>query len=217
MIAEAITAIFGGGITGLFGTLVTSVLNFFSQREKNKHDKEMARIQIDMLKAQTDASIKIVQAQVQGAVELQDSVAFTKSQQYGNESIFSSSWIDKMLEVKGWTAWLSYPIAYIIIILFGLVDFLKSLMRPGITLYLMLASTWVTFTALKMIEDAGQKVDLIKALNLYETVVIITIYLTVSCVTWWFGDRRIAKFLMRLNDGNYKPAGNKTDDDEPTF
>jgi len=217
MITEVITAIFGGGITGLFGTLVTSVLNFFSQRERNKHEKEMARIQIDMLRAQTDASIKIVQAQVQGAVELQDSVAFTKSQQYGNDRIFSSSWIDKMLAVKGWTAWLSYPIAYIIIILFGLVDFLKSLMRPGITLYMMAASTWITYTAWKMIQAANQPVDLTKALSLYETVVIIIIYLTVSCVTWWFGDRRVAKFLMRLNDGNYKPAGNKTDDDEPTF
>jgi hypothetical protein len=215
MITEVISAIFGGGITGLFGTLVTSVMNFFSQQAKNRHEVEMAKIQIEMLKAQTDASIKIVQAQVQGAVELQDSVAFTKSQQYGNEKIFGSNWVDLLLSVKGWAGYVfAYPVAYIIIVAFGFVDFLKSLMRPGITLYTMAASTWITFTAWKMIQEADTKVDIVKAVGLYESVVVITIYLTVSCVTWWFGDRRVAKFLMRLNDGNLKPPGGKKEDDE---
>ena len=39
---------------------------------------------------------------------------------------------------------------------------------------------------------------------IFDQVTSIIIYLTVSSVTWWFGDRRTAKFLMRLNDGNKK-------------
>ena len=45
-----------------------------------------------------------------------------------------------------------------------------------------------------------------QATALFSQVIDIILYLTVSCVTWWFGDRRVAKFLMRLNDGNYKPS-----------
>jgi hypothetical protein len=39
---------------------------------------------------------------------------------------------------------------------------------------------------------------------IFDQVTSIVIYLTVSCVTWWFGDRRVAKFLMRLRGGNLK-------------
>jgi hypothetical protein len=39
---------------------------------------------------------------------------------------------------------------------------------------------------------------------IFDQVTSIVIYLTVNCVTWWFGDRRVAKFLMRLKDGNLK-------------
>lgn len=210
MLGTIITTIFGGGITGLFGTLVTSILNFMNQREKNKHEIEMSKIQIEMLKAQTDAQIKIVQAQIQGAVELQDSVAFTKSQQYGNDKVFSSSWIEKLLEIKGWTSLVAQPIAYIIVILFGIVDFLKTLMRPGITIYLMGASTWVTYQAWMILQKVEKDINVDEALGIYKSIIIIIIYLTVSCVTWWFGDRRIAKFLMRLNDGNLKPLQEDT-------
>jgi len=214
MLSTIITTIFGGGITGLFGTLVTSILNFMNQREKSKHEIEMSKIQIEMLKAQTDAQIKIVQAQVQGAVELQDSVAFTKSQQYGNEKIFSSSWIEKLLEIKGWTSWIAHPVAYLIVILFGFVDFLKTLMRPGITLYLMAASTWITYQSWLILQSLDKPIDMEEALGIYKSVIVIVIYLTVSCVTWWFGDRRIAKFLMRLNDGNLKPIKRNEEDDK---
>ena len=41
-----------------------------------------------------------------------------------------------------------------------------------------------------------------KRQQIYNEVTSIVVYLTVSCVTWWFGDRRMAKFLMHMNNKN---------------
>jgi hypothetical protein len=212
---DIITAIFGGGITGIIGTVTTAVINYKTQKIKNEHEVAMERIKIDTMKAQAEIAKglvsevgKEVKDAMASATEVQDSIAYGKSQQYGNEQVFSSNWIEKLLQVKGWTSWISFPIAYIIIILFGVVDFLKGLMRPGITLYMMVASTWITYLTYGILEKAGiEKLEVAEALNVFNGVIVVIIYLTISCVTWWFGDRRTAKFLMRLKDGNFKLEG----------
>jgi hypothetical protein len=220
VILDVITAVFGGGITGLVGTVTTAVINYKTQKIKNEHEVAMERVKIDTMKAQAEIAKglvsdvgKEVKDAMASATEVQDSIAYGKSQQFGNEQVFSSNWIEKLLQVKGWTSWFSFPIAYIIIILFGIVDFMKGLMRPGITLYMMGASTWITMLAYRILEKAGiEKMDIADAANIFNSVVVVITYLTISCVTWWFGDRRTAKFLMRLKDGNFKLEGESKDD-----
>jgi hypothetical protein len=38
----------------------------------------------------------------------------------------------------------------------------------------------------------------LQATAIFNDVTSIVTYLTVSCVTWWFGDRRMAKSIMQL-------------------
>lgn len=225
VILDIITAVFGGGITGIIGTVTTSIINYKTQKIKNEHEVAMERVKIDTMKAQAEITKNLIsdvgseaKNVMQSAVEVQDAIAYGKSQQYGNEQVFSSNWIEKLLQVKGWTSWFSFPIAYIIIILFGIVDFMKGLMRPGITLYMMGASTWITMLAYGILEKAGiEKMKIEDAANIFNSVVVVITYLTISCVTWWFGDRRTAKFLMRLKDGNFKLEGaDKEEKDKQT-
>lgn len=194
-----------GGLTGLVGNMVTSYTTYKTQQLKNKHDEQMYDYKIKELTAKTDAAIKITDAKIAGAVELADTEAFTVSQKVGNVKSFSDGWIDKLFKAEGWLKWLTVPCASLIAIGFGFLDFLKGLMRPGLTLYLTAITSWITWKAYEILMANNTTLSTTEALALYTEVTSIVIYLAVSCITWWFGDRRVAKFLMRMDDGNIKP------------
>ncbi len=86
------------------------------------------------------------------------------------------------------------------------VDVLNGTMRPFLTYYLMGATTWVTYMAYEIMDKVS--VGLITqdwAQGMFEKVTLTVVYLTVTCVTWWFCDRRMAKFLAKnLNQGDMK-------------
>ena len=81
---------------------------------------------------------------------------------------------------------------------------LKAAMRPGLTAYRVASTSWITFISMDVLQKNGHLLTADQAGAIFDQVTSIVIYLTVSCVTWWFGDRRVAKFLMRLKDGNLK-------------
>jgi hypothetical protein len=197
-----------GGVTGLVGNIVTSVTNFKTQKLKNEHDAVMYDYKIKELTARTDAAIKITDAKIAGAIELADSDAFKESQKYGNQQVFSDTALDKLFGITGWLAYVALPTAVLISILLGFVEFLKGVMRPGLTLYLMGCTTWITWMAWDIMQTQKVVIDTIQAVTIFTEVTSIVVYLTISCVTWWFGDRRIAKFLMRMDDGNIKKGKN---------
>jgi len=213
VLVDVLGALFGGGITGLIGNISTAIINYKTQKIKNEHEENLERIKIDAFKAKAEVikntiveTSEEIKDTTDSMVGLAEAKAFEKSIDQGNTSVFSSVWVDKLLAVKGWTSWISFPIAFIIIILFGAADFLKSMMRPGITLYMMAACTWITWLSYTILGKAGMdKIKVEDAVNIFSTVIMVIIYLSVSCITWWFGDRQTSKFLMKLNDGNIKP------------
>ena len=87
-----------GGITGLFGNIITAWSNYKTQKLKNEHDETMYQFKIQELGAKTDAAIKITEAKISGAVELADSKAYDTSQEKGNEKLFAESWIGLLLK-----------------------------------------------------------------------------------------------------------------------
>lgn len=105
--------------------------------------------------------------------------------------------ISKLFDSK-WTAWLGS----ILIFLLGTIKVLKAAIRPGITIYLAAVTTWITWQAYQIVELQQAAISVDEALDMYNHIIRVVIYLTVTCITWWFGDRRTAKFLNRLNDGN---------------
>lgn len=188
-----------GGVTGLVGNVITAWSNYKTQKLKNEHAEKMYEYKIQELAAKTDSAIKITEAKVAGAVELADSRAYDTSQREGNKKAFGDTWIEKLFNVTGWMQYVAVPVALILAMLLGFVDFLKGLMRPGLTLYLTGVTSFLTWQAYDILQAAQATLTTDQAFDIYTKVTTIVIYLTVSCVTWWFGDRRIAKFLMRLD------------------
>lgn len=190
-----------GGVTGLIGNVVTGWMNYKTMKAKNEHEVAMLKAESEAMKLEAEMNIKITEAKIQGEVELADTQAYIESQKSGQTRYFSDRWVDKLLSVDGKVSkWFALPAAILIAFMFGIVDWLRGFMRPALTLYLTGMSTVITYMAWEIMQKYGmEQMSVDQALGVYNNVITIIIYLTVSCVTWWFGDRRMEKFLTNMN------------------
>lgn len=194
--------------SSVFGSVLGVAGNWLNQRSirkteeiKNKHELAMAAVQIDFLKAKTDASIKITQAKVQGMVDLEDSKAYATTIVVANQKSFSDKWIDKMLDVKGWLKYIAVPMAFCIMGPLALVDVIKGFMRPGLTLGFTAGFGYLAYIAYDILEIKGIDILTSDQAVLYFTLAMDTcIMLTTTCVTWWYSDRAAAKALYRMTE-----------------
>jgi len=201
MAADILASILGGGLTGLIGNALTSFTNFRMQKLKNQHEEKMSELDMQTIRLEAEMQVKVTTAETEGKISLAEVDALKASYAQAGKPLFERSYMDKLMK-SPWTAWIGAILSF----LFGFVDFLKGAARPVLTYYLMGVSTWITIIAYQTVEKAtgASPLDLVKSLELFDKITTTMIYLTVSCVSWWFADRRIAKFLMRLEDGNVK-------------
>ena len=167
---EAIGSIFGSGaLGGLFG-MVGSYLQKKEERklisEQNEHNLKMAKIdlqesKLDRLHTLQLADKQIEETQVEGEIaqDVSDSNAFGESLKAHAKSTG---------------------------ILF--VDAVKALMRPLITVYLIIVTTILYFSLSKVINGI-EGLDVVVVTGLYKAIINDILFLTVTSVTWWFGSR----------------------------
>jgi len=190
-----------GGVTGLLGNLVTGWMNHRTTKLSNEHEQKMVALETAAMKEEAKMQIAVTKAEIEGAVELADSAAYMESIKAGNKAMFSEKWIDKLFSVEGKVGkFFAIPAGIMLAMSFGFVDWLRGFMRPGITLYLTGMTTVITYMAWQLMQVHGIQIPIDEAIKLYSQTTSIVVYLTVSCVTWWFGDRRMAKFLTKMNE-----------------
>lgn len=192
-----------GGITGLVGNVITSVTNYKTMKLKNEHDEKMIELNTSAMIEKSKMQIIVTKNKIAGEVELAELGAYTKSQEVGNQKTFSEKWIENLLSTEGRTKVIAIPFGILFCTLFSIVDFLRGFMRPALTIYLTVLTTIITYMSWEILQKNGvETIQLKDAISLFDRVISIVIYLTVSCVTWWFADRQTAKFLYKLNNKN---------------
>jgi len=208
-----------GAATGLIGNVVSGIFNYKTQKIemekeklKNGHELAMVKAQTDAMIAETQANIQVTKAQIEGEIELADVNAYVQSQREGNKPYFGEKWVDNLLAVQGGWRAITVPVASLVAILFMFVDFLRGLMRPLLTAYLTGMATWITLHAWQIMNMTGVDVTTDQAVKIFEDTTSIIIYLTVSCITWWFGDRRMAKSIMQLKQNGNTKKNSKIDE-----
>jgi len=195
-----------GGVTGLIGSVVGGIFKYKTmkaqielKKAEHSHEMNMVKAESDAMIAEAKANIAITRAQVEGAVDLKDAEAYVASQKEGNKQMFSSAWVNKLFSVTGKWQIITLPLAMVVATLFGFTDFLRGVIRPLLTIYLCGATTWITHMAWTIMQTNSVGLSATEASAIFIQVISIVTYLTVSCVTWWFGDRRIAKTIMELH------------------
>ena len=194
-----------GGLTGLFGTIWSSynqrkikALEMEDRDKQRSHDVAMVKAESDAMIEESKAQIQITMARVAGEIEIAETQAFAGSLKTGRTKIFDAAYMDRLFEVEGWVRFISIPAGVFLAIFFGLVDFTKEMARPGITVYLLGISTWITIKAWSLLERInGAVMTPNMAIGIVSDAINVVLYLTVTAVTWWFGDRMAAKGLAK--------------------
>jgi len=201
MIIESIL----GMATGLIGNIVGGIFKFKTaklqqeiQTASHLHEVAMVKAESDAMIAEAKANIAITRAQVEGAIDLEDAKAFIQAQKEGNKALFDNKWIDKLFTVTGKWQIITLPLASLIATLFGFTDFLRGIIRPMLTIYLCGVTTWITILAWKIMQTHGISLTATQAISIFNDTTGVVTYLTISAVTFWFGDRSMNKFLTQL-------------------
>lgn len=185
----------GSALLGLFGGISTAVAKYKIEKLKCDHEVAMAEQDRLSIAAEADANVKITEAQVKGATELREMDAYIVSQKEGNKDLFRATYMSKLYDVSGWAKYVALPIAFLCTLLFALVDLLKGITRPALTAYYAGASFWLTWQSYKLLEAKNIALTPIMAHDILSQSIQTIMCLTVTCVTWWFADRRMGKFL----------------------
>jgi len=187
-----------GVATGFLGNIITGFTNLKAQKIKNEHDLKMRDYDIKEREQEAKLQIAVQTAQTDLEIEKAEAAAYVESLKNANADLLTTEKLGVLSETK------SGFIGKLLALLMGLVDTFRSFIRPGLTAYLVALTTVLTYQAIEILSAKEPLLTALQAQALFSQVSDIVIYLTVSCVTWWFGDRRTAKFIYRLNDGNFQ-------------
>jgi len=187
-----------GVVTGFIGNIVTSITNYKTQKLKNEHEIQKIKALSKAAKVEAEANIKVTRAETEGEIEVAEIGAFMASIQQDKNPLFDSEYM-KILAGSKWLSW-AVPILALV---FGFTDAMKKAARPVYTTYLLILSTYITYLCWTVVQAAGG-IPADRAIDLFWMVVYTIIYMTTTALGWWYADRRVAKFMMRLADGNLK-------------
>lgn len=193
-----------GSVTGLLGNLVTGFLKYKNQKMEFEHEQKMVALETAAMKEEAKMQIAVTKAEVEGEVELADAKAYMESLKSDQKSAFHEKWIDRLFDVQGkFGRFFAIPVAVFISFGFAFVEWLRKFMRPALSIYLTGMSTVITLMAWKIIKTHGlETMTPEQAQNIFTDVTSVIIYLTVSCVTWYFGDRQMSKAIVNMKKGN---------------
>ncbi|MGE4568553.1 MAG: hypothetical protein AB7C90_05125, partial [Bacteroidales bacterium] len=178
------------------GNIITSFTNLKAQRLKNQHELQMREYDIKEREQEAKLQIAVETARSEAEIEKAEAAAYVESMRNANADTLTA----EKLQIL--TSSAAGKPGKIIAFLMGMVDTFRASIRPGLTVYLVGLTTLLTFRAIQILQAKEALLSPDQARALFSEVSDVVIYLTVSVVTWWFGDRRTAKFLYRLNDGN---------------
>jgi len=199
-----------GGLLGVVGSVATSLFNFLRQRQDAKTQVEMKKLdniridkekdrEIAIIQAEADANVKIVETQVKGTVELEEIKAFTESQKGAHATVVTEGMIQRLSEIKnkdGATPIYTQILLTSLVSLLGLLDVIKGVMRPIITTYYIVLTSYITTVAWEIVQKNEKIITADDAWAVVAQIINTVLFLTTTCVTWWFADRQTAKFLM---------------------
>jgi hypothetical protein len=190
-----------GGITGLLGNVLTSFFKYKNAKMEFDHKEKMVKLETEAMLEEAKAQISIAKARIEGEVELAEVEAYKEGIESGKEKFFGQQWIDRMLQSTGWSSYILQPIAALLAICFAFIDLLRGLMRPVLTVYLTGLTTYITYLAWTILEMKGmQALSVADAVGIFNDVISTVIYLTVSAITWWFGDRSMSKHIQKMRE-----------------
>ncbi len=181
LLGTALSGIFAGGATGLLGVALQRLFDWLhvkaqmaQQKQQNDFELEKRRIDIQVTQAEWAGRVKVADTEASAAKDVAESNAFAASLLKEPERYATGDRPQGWLGNAGW-------------FLLVLTDVFRGFIRPALTVYLCALTTYVWWQVRQLLSiedlDAGE------VLEVWRMVVGTILYLTTTCILWWFGTR----------------------------
>lgn len=192
---DIFSTVIAGGATGLIGSVITTGFNFFNQKQKNKQELAVLELESKIMIQETQAEIAVTAAKVAGEIQNTEAETFRESVQQNAVKALSEETLTSLAEGKG-TRWVAAFIAFLL----GLLDFIKGMIRPSVTVYMLVLTTMFYMSAKSIVDKAGIEMSLTEAQALMQHIVSTGLYITTTVIFWWFGERGPARISSQQNN-----------------
>ncbi len=158
---DLLLGVVSGGATGLIGSVLAGATKFFTDRQNQAHELAVMDVELQHMDREAEIAKQIKELEMEGV-----------------ESAASWRGLEASYEESG-KRWSTTESGWIV-----MVDVVRGLMRPGLTLGLVVLTTAIYFT---LTDDDG--------VELRARIIATVLYLTSLALSWWFADRQITKKL----------------------
>lgn len=178
ILGTLLTGVLSGGATGLIGVLIQ---RFFDLQHK-KQDLEQLKLRLE--NAKELALIESERAKRAGELELEgkfvetDASILTASFKHDAASYLAPD----AQQRKGWVGGMAVG-------LMAVVDFVRGILRPGMTAYLCWLVTVMFFWARDVAQANGVHLTAEHAMQIVVQVIATILYVFTTSALWWFGTR----------------------------
>jgi len=176
-----ISSIFSGGLTGLLGVGFQRFFDFLKIKQEiemkrldHEHEANMRKIDGELMAQEWAARTQVA------------TIEATAKENVAAEASFAASFNS---EPKQYSA--RAKIGPFTGFLLVLLDFLRGIVRPGLTIYLCAITTMIYIEARTIM--AGVAFATTDAMRVHDHIISTILYLTTTCVLWWFGTRNSQK------------------------
>lgn len=177
MLLTILGNIFAGGATGLLGVIFQRFSDYQNKKldlqlEKQRMDNELEKRKIDILIADKEwaGRLSVARAEGEASMQVAETNAFSHSLWQEPDRYSTAT---KLTSNQQW--------------LMVILDALRGVVRPFLTIYLCALTTYVWFQV-KMLMGTTH-IEEEAALEVWKMVVGQILYLTTTVVLWWFGTR----------------------------
>lgn len=175
-------ALLGGGATGLVGIIVQRIadhknkkLDIEAAREKMAHEVALRKADAEIMAQEWAARTKVAEVEAASRESVAEAQAFAAS--FNEPQMYSAS--VKPSKGQGWV--------------FVFLDLLRGMVRPMLTVYLCVIVTLMYRHHLDIMREFGERISPEQAVDMVQKITGTILYLTTTCVLWWFGTRNKAK------------------------
>ena len=168
-ILSAVGAIAGGGVTGLVGAGITSFTEYKTKMASFAHEQKMTDLNIQMAQLDAESKFKMAESEAETAKEVAATTAFSKSH---TADIARYATGDRAANSIG----------------FIVVDVIRGLVRPTLTIYVMIIVSMIYWQLMELVGGLTA-IPTHDALAMVKGVIDGLMYLATTIVLWWFGTR----------------------------
>ena len=177
LLGTVFSSILSGGATGIFGVIAQRFADYQNKKldlakaaQDQAFELEKRKIDIQISAQEWAGRTKVAEVEGATASDVAASNAFAASLLKEPERYSDAG---KTTPGQNWVL--------------VLLDVLRGSVRPLLTVYLCILTTLVYYEAKKLVNS--QHMTEAQALELMQTIVGSILYLTTTCVLWWFGTR----------------------------